>query len=455
MTQERVSIHGQWSSRWIFVLAATGAAVGLGNVWKFPYITGQNGGGAFVLVYLVCVAVIGVPLLMAEIFLGRRGRANPANAVRDVALDSDKSRYWQVIGWVSVLSGFLILSYYSVIAGWAMDYIVQAMKGTFSTSSPEQITQVFDRLMANPSLLVFWHSSVMIITIFIIAQGIRLGIEKAVYFMFPSMILLLLVTVFYSADSGYFSEGLSFLFKPDFSKLTSEGVLVALGHAFFTLSIATGSIMMYGAYLPKDASVAKGAIYIAASDTLVALLAGIAIFPIVFANHLEPGAGPGLIFKTLPIAFGQMPYGDLFATLFFIMLVFAALTSAISLLEPTVALLMERYNLSRKFAAMLSGFGIWLLGLGSIFSFNHWSNFKIFGKTYFEAFDYFTSNILLPLGGLFVAIFAAWVVKKSIVQEELHMNSRCLRVCWDITMRYIAPVAITVIFLDFMGIINV
>ncbi len=454
MTNPKKSIHGEWSSHWAFILAATGAAVGLGNVWKFPYIAGENGGGAFVLVYLLCVIIIGIPLLMAEILIGRRGRQNPAYSLRDLALESGHKPFWQWFGLGIILAGFLILTYYSVIAGWSAAYVFIAATGTFHGASATRITQIFSQLVTNPYKLLFWHTVIMLITVGVIAKGIEKGIENAVRFMFPIMILLLLMLVIYAATTGYFASGLTFLFKPDFRKLTSTGVLSALGHAFFTLSLATGSIMMYGAYLPKKASITKASIYIAIADTSIALIAGIAIFPIVFANGLQPSAGPGLIFQTLPIAFGHLPYGSFFAVLFFVMLLFAALTSAISLLEPTVAWLIETFHTTRARAAIIAGIIIWILGFLTIFSFNILSHVKPFGMTLFDNLDYLTANIMLPIGGLFIAFFAAWLISKNNVRDELQLSDRWLFKSWHFIMRYITPIAIVVIFLNFVGIIK-
>lgn len=450
---ERKSIHGEWSSRWAFILAAAGAAVGLGNIWKFPYIAGENGGGAFVLVYLFCITLIGIPIMMTEIMLGRRGRQNPMNTMATLAGESDKPRAWGIVGFCTVLCGFLILSYYSVIAGWALDYVYQAAAGNFTGASTQQIDTLFENLLANPWTLMFWHSTVMLLTTLVVAFGVQKGIERAVIYLFPAMVVLLIVIAGYSIETGYFGHGLRFLFTPNFYKLKPESVLIAMGHAFFTLSLATGSIMMYGAYLPKDTSIPKAAFYIALADTLIALLAGLAIFPIVFANGLQPGAGPGLIFKTLPIAFGQMPYGQFFATLFFTMLVFAAYTSALSLLEPTVAWLMENFRFHRLHAAVIAGFVVWVIGIGTVFSFNAWSEVKIFGKNFFDALDYLTANIMLPLCGLAIACFAAWQLPKQVTLSELNFRNGYYYLSWRLLMGVFAPIVIIIVFLNAIGIL--
>ncbi len=454
MAETRQSIHGQWTSRFAFILAATGAAVGLGNIWKFPYIAGENGGGAFVLVYLLCILLVGGPLLMSEILLGRRGRQNPINSIRSIAKDENRSKYWAVIGLMGIVASFLILSYYSVIAGWALDYVFKSGMGQFAGQNAQSIDATFDKFIANPWALIFWHTIIIGFTVFVVARGVQKGIESAVRFMFPLMVVLLLILVGYAMDTGYFFKGVEFLFHPDFAKLTPEGFLTALGHAFFTLSLATGSIMMYGAYVPKQSSIATAAIWIIIADTAVALISGLAIFPMVFANGLVPSAGPGLIFQTLPIAFGQMGFGRIFGTLFFIMLVIAAFTSAISLLEPTVAWLMERLKIMRLQATIFAGIGIWLLGIGTVLSFNAMPGHFLFGMNFFDFLDYLTANILLPLGGLLMIIFTAWVLPRHTTEDELNMKGKVYYRLWLYGSRFITPFAILVVFLGSLGLFN-
>ncbi len=453
MEEKRQSIHGQWSSRWAFILAATGAAVGLGNVWKFPYVTGQNGGGIFVLIYLACMILIGIPLMIAEITLGRCGRQNPAFAMKTIAQENGISQRWRWAGAMMIWVGPLILTYYCVIAGWTLAYVFKAGRGLFHGIDAQQSKMIFESLIASPGSLLFWHSVIMVMTVIVVARGIEKGIEKTVNVMLPTMLVLLLTLVIYGMKSGYFMETLHYLFAPDFSELTSSGILVAMGQAFFSLSLATGTIMMYGAYLPRDASVASTAVVITLADTGVALLAGLAIFPIVFANHLEVGSGPGLIFMTLPIAFGQMPYGSFFAILFFLMLVFAAFTSTISLLEPAVAFLIEAKHFSRKQAAITTGFCVWLAGFGTIFSFNIGKNFQLFGYDFFGLLDYLTANLMLPLGGFFIAVFTAWRMKKAFLRQEMQLHNGLFFQGWYIILRYISPICILIVFAKALKII--
>ncbi len=443
---KRQSLHGEWSSRWAFILAATGSAVGLGNIWKFPYITGENGGGAFVLVYLLCIALVGIPIMIAEIMLGRLGRRSPINTMRHLVREARANPRWQYLGWLGVVAGFLILSYYSVIAGWAMAYFFRVASGMFDGADADQVTAAFDGLLASPEVLLAWHTIFMLMTMLVVARGVRAGLEAAVRLLMPLLFVLLAVMVGYAMSTGVFMDGVRFLFEPDFSRLSGTSVLVAMGHAFFTLSLGMGAIMIYGSYLPQNASIAQAGFWIAGADTLVALMAGLAIFPIVFANGLEPGAGPGLIFVTLPIAFGNMPAGTLFGALFFLLLVFAAWSSAISLIEPAVTHLVEDHGQSRIQACVKAGLATWLLGIGTVLSFNWWADIKVFGKTFFDALDFLTANIMLPLGGLFIAIFAGWVLSRRDSERELggdHLGYRL----WHFTVRYVSPLAVFVVFL--------
>ncbi|HHJ13836.1 MAG TPA: sodium-dependent transporter [Gammaproteobacteria bacterium] len=461
MTHPRKSIHGSWSSRLAFVLAATGSAVGLGNIWKFPYITGEHGGGAFVLVYLACIAAIGIPIMMAEVMLGRRGRQSPINTMRALAAEANAHPAWAWVGWAGVVAGFLILSYYSVIAGWALAYVFRSMGGVFQGATAEGVAAIFSQLTEDPERLLAWHTLFMVMTMIVVARGVKSGLEQAVRLLVPALFVILIMLDGYALASGAFDQGLKFLFSPDFSKIDANGVLIAMGHAFFTLSLGMGAIMVYGSYLPERASIARTSFTIAILDTVVALLAGMAIFPIVFTNGLEPGAGPGLIFQTLPIAFGHMTGGWVFGTLFFVLLVFAAWTSAISLIEPAVAWLVENRGMSRVYAAVYAGIATWGMGLFTILSFNRWSDFhplsfvSIFEKaTLFDLLDYLTANIMLPLGGLAIAVFSAWVMRRQDSVQELDMGEGAGYWLWHFLVRYVTPIAVIMVFLNVTGIVE-
>ncbi len=450
--------HQTWSNWPTFIMAVAGSAVGLGNIWKFPYITGENGGGAFVLVYLACIAVIGLPILTAEIMLGRRGRMSPVNSMIALARDANRSRWWGLLGVMMMLAAFLILSFYSVIAGWAIPYVGQALTGSFANATPDEIGGIFGGLLASPWELLLWHTVFMALTVGVSGIGVKAGIERAVTILMPSLFIILAVLIIYNimADASSFGKAVSFMFNPDFSKLTSEAILTAIGHAFFTLSIAGGAVFAYGSYLDSKASIGVTSVAIAGIDTLVALMAGLAIFPIVFANGLEAGSGPGLVFVTLPIAFGQMPGGQIIGTLFFVMLVFAAWTSSISMLEAIVEWLQER-GLSRGKASATVAGSAWLLGLTTVLSLNLWKGFhplgfmeRFEGKTLFDLYDYLTANIMLPLGALLMAVFAGWIMTRASTEEELATSGAVYRI-WYFLIRYVAPIGIGAIFIANLG----
>lgn len=448
MTNHR-ALHGTWTSRWTFIMAATGSAVGLGNIWKFPYITGENGGGAFVLVYLVCIALVGMPIMIAEVMLGRRGRQSPINTMRDLTQESGSARHWAGIGWMGVVAGILILSFYSVIGGWSLHYIFAMAAGQFVDADGPAVESVFAGLLANKTALTSWHSLFMLLTGSVVALGVTRGVGNAVRVLMPILFVLLLVLLGYAIREGDFARGAAFLFDFKFDQLSWNAVLIALGHSFFTLSLGMGAIMAYGAYMPASAVLSKTVIAVAFLDTLVALVAGLAIFPIVFANPgIEPGAGPGLMFVSLPLAFGHMPGGVYFGVAFFVLVAIAAWSSAISLIEPGVAWMVESASIHRGVAVvMLTGLA-WVLGLGTVLSFNDWADFTpFFGMTFFDFLDFLTANIMLPLGGLFIAIFAGWCMKPEHVHNELHAESPLFMRSWYGVIRYIAPVLVALVFI--------
>lgn len=468
MSNGQASVHGMWSSRAAFIMATVGSAVGLGNIWKFPYISGEYGGGAFVAVYLVCITLIGVPVMMAEILLGRRGRSSPISTMRRLAREENSSPAWTMVGYSGVVAGFLILSFYSVIAGWALAYVFQAASGGLNGVSADGATKLFSDLVGSPWQLLVWHTVFMLMTVLVVARGVREGLERAVTLLMPALFVMLVIMVGYAYVEGDFARGFAFMFNFDFDKVftlctgsaeqlecgfSGEPVLVAMGHAFFTLSLGMGAIMAYGAYVPAHASITGATITIALADTIVALLAGMAIFPIVFASGLEPSAGPGLIFQTLPIAFGNMPGGQWFGTVFFVLLVFAAWSSSISIAEPAVAWLVDTRGWRRSNAAFLVGGLAWTLGIGSVLSFNIWSGYTLFGKTLFDLKDFLASNIMLPLGGLLIALFVAYGAGRHMALDELAISRQRLFDAWWFVIRYVSPVAIAVVFLNSIGVL--
>lgn len=437
--------HAQWSSRFSFILAATGSAVGLGNIWKFPYMTGESGGAAFVLVYLLCIALIGLPILVTEWMLGRRGQSNPVNTMATVAEQAGKSRAWLVIGVAGILGAFLILSFYSVIGGWALYYTLGSVTGDFSGQDADGIGALFNGMLASPGLLLLWHSIFMLLVIGIVARGVTKGLEGAVNVLMPALALLLVILIGYGMTTGHFGQAVEFLFSPDWSKLSGETVLAALGHAFFTLSLGMGIMLAYGSYLGKEVNLIKTARTVVIMDTVIALGAGLAIFPIVFANDLDLASGPSLIFVTLPLAFGNMGGGTILGLMFFLLLTFAALTSAISLLEPVTEFLEERTPLSRAASAIVAGIGAWALGIAALLSFNDWSSLTLFGLGIFDLLDKLTSKFMLPLTGLGAIIFAAWVLDKDVVREELGLGANGFKV-WSLVTRFVAPIGVLVVF---------
>jgi len=452
----RQSVQGQWSSRMAFILAVTGAAVGLGNIWKFPYITGENGGGAFVLVYLVCVLAVGLPILMSEILLGRRGGRNPVKTMQLLGEEEGGTPLWKYVGLFGVLAGFLILSFYSVVAGWAVAYVFKSASGAFTGATAEVVSSTFGEHVGNWKPLLLWHTLFMLMTCYVVAKGLKGGLEKAVQILMPALFILLLILLVYSIRTGYFSQGVSYLFDADFDKLTANSLVVALGHAFFTLSVGMGAIMAYGAYLPHETSIPSTSVLVVFADTFIALLAGLVIFPIVFANGLDPASGPGLIFQSLPLAFGNMTGGLFFATLFFILLTFAAWTSSLGLIEPAIAWMTESLNWSRVKASAVAGSTIWFLGLGSVFSFNIWSGeeYRIFGRNIFDNIDYLATNIMLPLGGFAISIFAGWVMCRVSSSDELGIGTGRGYTAWLWLSRIVAPLAVLFVMLTGLEVIK-
>lgn len=447
MAQLKLSTQA-WTSQTVFILAAIGSAVGLGNLWKFPYITGENGGGAFVLVYLLCILLIGLPILIAEITIGRAGQASPPQAVANIVREKDASRLWIFLGFNAVMGGLLILTFYSVIAGWGVAYFIDSLLGAFRDMDAVQAQQHFEDFVASPSGLTFWHSVVMLMTILIVVKGVRSGIERAINFMMPALLVILAVLLGYAASNGAMAQSAAFLFYPDFSELTTQSILVALGHAFFTLSLGFGTMMVYGSYMPKDYSIVRASLWIVAADTVIALVAGLVIFSIVFGNGLEAGSGPGLLFQTLPIAFGQMTGGWFFGTLFFGMVVFAALSSAISMIEPAISWFEQNWGFSRRKAAWSLGLFSWFLGLGSVLSFNLWQNVHFWqDKTFFGLMDFLTSNVMLPLGGMFTALFVGWVWTQSERDAASGMPARWSPT-YSILTKYVAPILVFIVFFE-------
>lgn len=447
------SVHETWSSRSAFLLAAVGAAVGLGNIWRFPFIAGQNGGGAFVLVYVGFVLLLAIPIVTAELAMGRRGQQSPVVTMSNLARENGRSQGWQVIGWLSMVIPLLGLTYYSVVAGWAIDFVFQAAAGRFAGFDGAESSAFFGELLASPWRMIFWHSVFVGVTVLVVALGVRKGLERSVKIMMPGLFLILLLLVGYAMVEGDFAAGVNFLFAVDFSKLTVPVVLMALGQSLFSVAVGVGAMITYGAYLPKTVSLPLAGAVVGIVDTLVAILAGLVIFPMVLGYGLDPAEGPGLIFVTLPVAFGQMPGGAIVGVMFFVLLTFAALTSSIGMLEPAVSWLEERRGLKRPVMASLAGLLSWLVGLSIVFSFNIWGEFRPLGafeffadKTIFGVMDFLVANILLPLNALLIAVFAGWVMSRKSTLQELAWRDGFRYRYWRFILRFVAPVAVVMIF---------
>ena len=435
-----------WKGNSTFILAAAGSAVGLGNIWKFPYMVGSNGGSAFVIIYLLCILAIGLPVMASEVLIGKYGRKSPINSLKALAQENAISENWKYLGILGALAGILILSYYSVFAGMALSYIFNFFPSGLENPS-EYSARYFSELSSSHWILIFWHSTFLMITCWIVAMGVVKGIGRSVSILMPFLFLFIILISFYSSYIGNFNETIFFLFKPDFSSITPEVVISAMGQAFFSLSIGMGAIMAYGAYMPERQVIGKTVLTIIILDTFVALSAGIAIFPIVFSNtSLEVSAGPGLIFETLPVAFYSLPFGNLFSIIFFTLISIAALSSSISLLEPFTAWMEEKLKMHRRIIVVCLGFIVWFLGIGSIFSFNIWSDLKFLGLNFLELMDYLTNNIMLPVGGFFISIFVGWVLPNSLVQNYLKLNDQLFKI-FIFFLKYISTGAIALIFL--------
>ncbi len=449
-------MRNQWSSRFGFILAAVGSAVGLGNIWKFPFITGMNGGGAFVLVYLIAILFCGLPILMAEFVIGRHSQKGAVGSFQKL---TPKSPFWKSIGWLNLSAAFIILSYYGVVAGWTLDYLLKSLSGAFIGQDREIISNMFGALVTNPTKQLLWLTIFMGLCLFVVISGIKKGIEKWNRVFMPTLFGILVFMAIYAMTTSGAAEGLKFMLYPDFSKLTVHGLLEAIGHSFFTLSLAMGAMITYASYMDKQEDIYPVSVRIAFIDTLVAIVAGLAIFPIVFAVGMEPTGGPGLIFKILPQVFATIPMGSVLAALFFLLLAFAALSSAISLLEVLTTFMIDEKRYDRKKATIFMTIAVYLAGIPSALSYSLFSNIKIIkGMEILDSFDYIASNFMLPIGGLLIAIYAGFILDKRITHAEITKDGqKYVRIfqIWYFTMRYIAPILVLIVFLTKIGIINV
>lgn len=442
-------MRNHWSGRIGFMLAAVGSAVGLGNIWKFPYITGMNGGGAFVLVYLIAIIICGLPLLMAELMIGREAQKDIVGSFKHLS----KNPFWSRLGWLNFAANFIILSYYGTVAGWTLDYLFKSISGSYLKLPADQLTAQFGILAGDGGTQVLFFGIFLLLTVASVISGIQKGIERWNKVMMPSLFIILLIMFAYAMTTKGAMQGIRFMFYPDFSKLTVEGVLEAIGHSFFTLSLAMGIMVTYGSYMGREESIFPFAVKIAFLDTLVALLAGLALFPIVFTVGLEPAAGPGLIFKTLPQVFAMLPMGHALSLLFFILLAFAALSSMISIFEVDVAYLIDERGMSRHRASTLMGIAVFIVGVPSALSYNVLGKVTIIGMPVLDALDHIASNYMLPIGGMLICLFVGYSLKKEIAQGQIADNDKLLKVfnVWYFLIRFITPLTIFVVFLHLIG----
>ena len=442
----------QWSSRYGFLLASVGFAVGLGNIWRFPYVTGQNGGSAFLFIYLAAALIIGLPLLITELSIGRRGKSSAPGSIVNVAEASGASRSWGLVGSLGVFCAFIILSYYSVMSGWTLDYFFRAASGSLEGITANESMKMFSALNNNPWKLLFWNTIIYLLVIFVVRQGVQAGIERAVKVLMPALFVILIVMMIYSAIAGDLIAATRFLLEPDFSKVTSSMIMQAVGQAFFSIGIGWGTLIVFGSYLPDDVSIPRSAVILIFADTFVALLAGFAIFPLVFGYGLTPTSGECVALDTLALALGQMPGGAFFGALFFLLLITASLSSCIGIAESVVSWVSDKWNIKRQKGILLTASMAWFLGIFSILSFGRWSDFyplefiPLFaGKTIFYSLDFLAANILLLIGSMLVAVFFGWFTTKKIKEIEIGIESPKWFDFWHFMIRFIVPLVLFII----------
>lgn len=450
METNDITQRDSFTGRIGIIAAVAGSAVGLGNIWKFPYITGVFGGGAFVLVYLICIVIIGLPVMLSEFTIGRKAQRNAVGSFKKLA----PGKPWFLTGIMGIAAAFMILAFYGVVAGWTLEYLGKAVLNSFAGKNPADLEGMFGGFISQVIRPIFWQFVFMGLTCWIVLAGIKGGIEKASKILMPVLLLIIVILDIRAITLPGAGEGLSFLFKPDFSKLSAEGVLSALGHAFFSLSLGMGTLITYSSYMGKNENLGSMAIQCTIADTVIALLAGVAIFPAVFAFGIEPGAGPGLVFITLPNVFQQMPGGYIFSLLFFLLLAVAALTSSISILEVVVAYFSEELKIARRNATIMATIAITIVGIPCSLSMGAMSKVQFLGKTFFDWLDYIAANILLPIGGLLIVAFVGWYLGYDKTKEEI-TNAGKLKAAYLplflFLAKFIAPLVIAIVFLHGLG----
>ncbi len=442
-----------FTSRFGIICAAAGSAIGLGNIWRFPYVAGESGGGAFLLIYLLFILLLGIPVMLSEFIIGRRGQRNALGSFKRLAPGTS----WHLVGVMGIVAAFMILAFYSTIAGWTLEYIVKAVSNAFAGKTTGEIEGMFDAFHTQALRPILWQLLFMVMTLWIIMSGVRKGIERYAKVLMPFLVLLLIIMAIRSITLPGSAEGLKFLFKPDFSAINASVLLAALGQAFFSLSIGMGALITYGSYIQKKNKLGNIAIEVSIADTLIAILAGIAIFPAVFAFGVDPAGGPGLIFNVLPGIFQQMPGGYFFAVVFFVLLAIAALTSSISILEVVVAYVTEELRMTRRKATIMAAMAAAFVGIFSTLSFGALSNYTISGLHFFDMLDFTASNLFLPLGGLLIVLFVGWYMKDMDVKDELSNKGMIKVRIFGVLMfllKFVAPIAIAIVLLNSLGIIG-
>lgn len=437
--------RGSWTSRVGFIMAAAGSAIGLGNIWKFPYLTGKNGGFAFLIVYLAIVFTMGISVMLAEVVIGKAAQRNPVGAFAKLG-----GGLWPLVGFMGLTAGFIILSFYSVVAGWTIAYIIKSPLGLLASTDPKVLGEIFGKFVSDPVEPLIYHAIFMALTVLIVAAGIEKGIERWCKLLIPGLVFILLILIVRAVTLPGAIKGIAFYLAPDFSKINAKVINAALGQAFFSLSLGMGCIMTYASYFPREENAPKSVVWVTFMDTLIAFLAGLVVMPAVFAFGFDPAAGPGLTFITLPAVFAKMPLGVLWAVLFFLLLFFAAITSSISILEVVVAYFVDELGMSRRKAATLFGIIIFFLGIPSSLSLGKWSGFTIMGKVFLDFMDYLASNIMLPLGGIFISLFVGWFFWDKALVEATSEGRYPLTwaFLWKVICRYIAPIAIAWILIS-------
>ena len=443
----------RFGSKFGIIAAAAGSAVGLGNIWKFPYVAGQNGGGAFLVVYLLFIVAIGLPVMLSEFSIGRRAQRNAIGSFKKLGPGTP----WYLVGVMGVAAAFLILSFYSAVAGWTLEYISKSVTNAFAERNEAELNQMFVSFISGTWRPLFWQFLFMAMTALIVAAGIKKGIEQYTKVLMPLLVIMIVILCIRSVTLPGAVEGLAFLFRPDFSALSADAVLSALGQAFFSLSLGMGTLITYGSYIGKNDNLSATVVQVSAADTIIAIMAGVAIFPAVFAFGIDPGEGPGLVFITLPNIFQQMPGGYFFALIFFVLLAVAALTSSISVLEVVVAYFVEELHLTRRRATVLAAVMISVLGVFCTLSFGVMSEVSILGMVFFDLMDFTASNLLLPLGGFFIVMFVGWYLGWGPTRREISNEGEMKLGYFPVFMflvKFVAPFAITMVFIYGLGLLR-